>query len=237
MEGRYPIHWVMFLTGQCFGISSKRNFNIDEETARNDIVDIQLHMSRLLWRWMGGVQDRMVGLAMMCDCIVRNGNGAEWKSRCSVGNFVEESSEKKFVMITQTAEYALRAVVYLADQDEACTTSMISEKTQIPGGYLAKVMQGLSKAGLVHAQRGLHGGFVLAIKPEELTVLRVVNAVEPIRRFHECPLGLHGIHLCPLHRKLDDAAQAVENCFGDTTVADLVHVSKQRKPLCTFPLG
>lgn len=138
-------------------------------------------------------------------------------------------------MITQTAEYALRAVVFLADQEMPRTTSVIAEHTQVPAGYLAKVMQGLSKAGLVHSQRGLHGGFVLLIPASQLTVLEVVNAVEPIRRYHECPLGLHGKNLCPLHRKLDDAAKSIEELFGETTIADLNVVSKESKPLCTFP--
>ena len=140
-------------------------------------------------------------------------------------------------MITQTAEYALRAVVYLADQTEPRTNTLIAEATLVPVGYLAKVMQGLNKAGLVNAQRGLHGGFVLAVSPDELTVLQVVNAVEPIRRFKECPLGLHGINLCPLHRKLDEAAIAIEATFGDTTIADMINVPKNRKPLCGFPLS
>ncbi|MFO1064223.1 MAG: Rrf2 family transcriptional regulator [Pirellulales bacterium] len=140
-------------------------------------------------------------------------------------------------MITQTAEYALRAAVFLAGQSDPTTTLTIAEATQLPAGYLAKVMQSLVKAKLVHAQRGIHGGFILAVPADELTVLRVINAVEPIRRFHECPLGLHGIHLCPLHRKLDDAAQAVESTFGDTTISDLVSVPKHRKPLCMFPLA
>lgn len=140
-------------------------------------------------------------------------------------------------MITQTAEYALRAMVYLADQEAPRTTSAIAEKTQVPAGYLAKVMQGLSKAGLVHARRGLHGGFVLVSSPDELTILEVINAVEPIRRYHECPLGLHGKKLCPLHRKLDDAAKTIEDAFCNTTVADLNNVPRSRKPLCKFPLG
>lgn len=138
-------------------------------------------------------------------------------------------------MISQTAEYALRAIVFLADQDEPKTTAAIAEATQISAGYLAKVMQVLSRAGLVHAQRGLYGGFTLAHRPEELTLLQVVHAIDPVRRFRECPLGLHGIHLCPLHRKLDDAAQAVETTFGDTTIADLLNVPRHRKPLCRFP--
>lgn len=139
-------------------------------------------------------------------------------------------------MISQTAEYALRAAVYLAEQPAPRTTSEIAAKTQSPTGYLSKVMQSLCRAGLVQSQRGLHGGFVLAHPADEMTVLQVVNAVEPIRRFHECPLGLHGIHLCPLHRKLDDAAKSIEASFGDTTIADLNRVPASRKPLCSFPL-
>jgi Rrf2 family protein len=138
-------------------------------------------------------------------------------------------------MISQTAEYALRAMVYLADQSDPKTTQAISSATQIPTGYLAKVMQNLSRSGLVNAQRGLHGGFTLAGPAAKTTILQVINAVDPIRRFHECPLGLHGIQLCPLHRKLDSAAQEIEASFGDTSVADLVSVPLDLKPLCSFP--
>jgi Rrf2 family transcriptional regulator, nitric oxide-sensitive transcriptional repressor len=140
-------------------------------------------------------------------------------------------------MISQTAEYALRAMVYLADQTQPKTNEAIAQATQVPTGYLAKVMQSLSRGGLVNAQRGLHGGFTLASAANQVTVLAVINAVDPIRRFHECPLGLHGINLCPLHRSLDDAAQAIERTFGDTTVADLINVPLHRKPLCGFPLS
>ncbi|MBP88636.1 MAG: transcriptional regulator [Planctomycetaceae bacterium] len=138
-------------------------------------------------------------------------------------------------MISQTAEYALRAIVYLADHDEPQTNAQIAEVTEVPVGYLAKVMQSLSRARVVTAQRGLRGGFRLAHAADELTVLEVVNIFDPVRRFHECPLGLHGINLCPLHRSLDDAAKAVEETFGDTTIADLIRVPRHRKPLCRFP--
>ncbi|HIF01603.1 MAG TPA: Rrf2 family transcriptional regulator [Planctomycetes bacterium] len=141
-------------------------------------------------------------------------------------------------MISQTAEYALRAVVYLADQDgQSCTTARISEGTQVPAGYLAKVMQSLSRGRVVNSQRGLHGGFTLLTPPEELSVLEVINAVDPIQRFHECPLKIphHGPNLCPLHRSLDDAGQLLEQTFGDKTIASLLAVPRRRKPLCRFP--
>ena len=141
-------------------------------------------------------------------------------------------------MISQTAEYALRAVVYLADQaGEPRTNLQIAEATQVPTGYLAKVMQGLSRARVVNSQRGLNGGFTLKQSPDELTVLAVINAIDPIRRIHECPLNLpsHGATLCPLHQRIDNAAAMVEEAFSDTTIADLLDVPSSRKPLCRFP--
>ena len=141
-------------------------------------------------------------------------------------------------MISQTAEYALRAMVHLADrQGTPRTNAQIAEATEIPAGYLAKVMQSLSRAQLVNSQRGLNGGFTLAKDVRELTILEIVNVVDPIRRYPECPLGIssHGTTLCPLHRRLDDAAAMVEESFGDTTLSELLDVPRQRKPLCKFP--
>jgi len=143
-------------------------------------------------------------------------------------------------MISQTAEYALRAIVYLADRNALPhTTAQIAEETFVPVNYLAKVMQSLSKAKLVNAQRGPNGGFVLAKSADVLTVLEVINAVDPIHRYPECPLKLphHGKNLCPLHRKLDDTALLAEQSFGSTTIRSLLDVPQTRKPLCRFPLG
>ncbi|MEZ6125251.1 MAG: Rrf2 family transcriptional regulator [Planctomycetaceae bacterium] len=138
-------------------------------------------------------------------------------------------------MISQTAEYALRAIVFLADQDgQPQTTAKISEGTQIPAGYLAKVMQVLNRGGIVNAQRGLYGGFTLIKPSADLTVLEVINAVEPIQRYYECPLKIphHGPELCPLHRKLDDAAQLLQQSFGESSIASLISVPEARRPLC-----
>ena len=94
-------------------------------------------------------------------------------------------------MFTQTVEYALRAVVHLAAQGpSACTTEQIAKATKVPQAYLSKVLQALSRAGIVRSQRGIGGGVALAKTPEELTILEVVNAVDPIRRITKCPLGL-----------------------------------------------
>lgn len=149
-------------------------------------------------------------------------------------------SGTEWIVISQTSEYALRAAVYLAEQlDTPRTNVQIGEATEVPVGYLAKVMQSLSRGGIVNAQRGPNGGFTLRIPAGQLTILQVINAVDPIRRYPECPLKLahHGKNLCPLHRKLDDTARFAEESFGDTTIADLLAVPQTRKPLCRFPLS
>jgi Rrf2 family protein len=141
-------------------------------------------------------------------------------------------------MISQTAEYALRAIVFLAGQGQTPRTTVeIAAATQVPVGYLAKVMQNLSRAGLVNSQRGLGGGFVLVDAPEKLTVYAVVDAVDPIKRFPKCPLGMadHGERLCPLHSRLDEAAELVEKSFIATTVADLISMPRGKRRPCTFP--
>lgn len=141
-------------------------------------------------------------------------------------------------MISQTAEYALRAIVYLASKDDAPqTTPQIAAITKVPADYLSKVLQGLAAAGLVKARRGRDGGFSLAISPTRLTVFDIIEAVDPIRRIKSCPLGIKGhINLCPLHRRLDGAMEMVEKALKESTIAELLLEPNPRRgipvPLC-----
>lgn len=140
-------------------------------------------------------------------------------------------------MFSQTAEYALRAMVCMANMGRSLTTSEIAEHTQVPSGYLSKVLQALGRADLVAGQRGLHGGFSLTRPPSEITILDVVNAVDPIRRITRCPLDLkaHARGLCPLHRKLDDALAVIEASFSAHTLEDLMTPESSAYPLGLCP--
>lgn len=128
-------------------------------------------------------------------------------------------------MISQTAEYALRAIVYLAERGETRVTSRaIAETTRIPPGYLSKVLQSLAQAGVVKGQRGLNGGFSLARPPQEISLYEILEVIDPIRRIRSCPLELeaHVERLCPLHTRLDAALAEIERTFRESTVADLL---------------
>ncbi|MFT3881939.1 MAG: Rrf2 family transcriptional regulator [Gemmatales bacterium] len=141
-------------------------------------------------------------------------------------------------MISQSVEYALRAVVHLSQfAPEARTTEEIAEHTKVPRAYLSKVLQCLSREKVVLTQRGIGGGISLVKKPHELTMLEVINAVEPMNRIKRCPLGIpmHGTQLCALHRKLDNALATIEKAFADTTFADIIHERTISAPLCVLP--
>ena len=141
-------------------------------------------------------------------------------------------------MMTQTVEYALRAVTTLAyHEGEPATTEGVAESTKVPVAYLAKILQGLAKAGIIRTQRGVGGGVSLAKPASELTILDVVNAVEPIRRYKVCPLGIesHGPRLCPLHTRLDKSLADLEEAFAGVTLAQIISEPTQSKPLCEIP--
>lgn len=141
-------------------------------------------------------------------------------------------------MISQTAEYALRAVVFLAkDPNNSKTTKQIAEATKVPIGYLSKVLQSLNRVGLISSQRGLYGGSRLLKAPNDITIYEVVNAVDPIPRIRTCPLGLstHGTNLCPLHRRIDGATALIERAFQTTTVAELLEEAQAEEVPCRFP--
>lgn len=126
-------------------------------------------------------------------------------------------------MLSRTSEYALRAVVWLSSHPgELSAGQGIARDTKVPAGYFAKVMQALVRSGLVDARRGRHGGFTLACPPERIRLLDVINAVDPVRRIHGCPLGLarHRV-LCPLHRKLNRIAAQLERSYRGIRISDL----------------
>ncbi len=137
-------------------------------------------------------------------------------------------------MLPKTAEYALRATVWLAsDVQGAHSADQIAAGTRIPRRYLHKVLQALVRAGLVRSQPGPRGGYALERAPEAMTLLDVVNAVGAVERIHTCPLELKThTRLCPLHREMDNAYAAVEAAFARVTVAQVLRQQDAPIPLC-----
>lgn len=140
-------------------------------------------------------------------------------------------------MFSSTAEYALRAMVHLVTHQEAlCGSQAIAAETKVPPRYLSKILNDLVEAGLITSRRGPSGGFLLARDPGTISVLEVVNAVDPIKRILSCPLNIpsHKGSLCRLHRKLDDTIGLVESALASATITEMAKPSSSGN-LCAFP--
>lgn len=138
-------------------------------------------------------------------------------------------------MLSQTIEYALRAMMHLAAlaPGESASSEVISTHTQTPAGYLSKVMRDLVLAELVVSQRGPKGGFALARTPDKISMLDVVNAVDSMQRIHRCPLGNPAhLKLCPLHQRIDSALDHIEGEFRRTTLAEMLVSGKAAADRC-----
>lgn len=137
-------------------------------------------------------------------------------------------------MISKTAEYALRAVAYLAaEPSRAMSADAMAEVTKVPRRYLTRVMQDLAAAEVVVSKSGPGGGYLLLKETKRLSVLDVINAVSPLERIRECPLGIEShTELCPLHAVLDEAYAKTETAFQGVTLKQLIESTDSIIPLC-----
>lgn len=139
-------------------------------------------------------------------------------------------------MFSQTAEYALRSMAWLAmSPGTLVPTGDLARATKVPPHYLAKVLQQMAAARLITGRRGVGGGYRLAGDPREITLKDVVNAVTPIERIASCPIESSqngGGGLCPLHSVIDSIAASVLKTLENTTLADLLSRPGHPQPLC-----
>jgi len=101
------------------------------------------------------------------------------------------------------------------------------------------VLQLLTRAGLIVSHRGPGGGFGLGRSPAEVTLLDVVNAVEPIRRIRRCPLNFaaRDCPLCRLCGRIDAGLSMLETVFACSMFADVIGDPGAGKPLCEVAAG
>jgi Rrf2 family protein len=92
------------------------------------------------------------------------------------------------MQITRQADYAVRAVLHLAEIKNGgrAPTSKIASEQHIPPSFLAKIISQLSVAGVVQTSRGARGGVSLARDPSEITLLEVVEAIDGPIQLNEC---------------------------------------------------
>ena len=90
--------------------------------------------------------------------------------------------------LSRRLDYAILAVSHLAARPSTTTVSarVLADASRIPSAILANILKDLTRAGIVRSARGVHGGYELAVAPEELSIGRLVRALEGEVRFVEC---------------------------------------------------
>lgn len=129
------------------------------------------------------------------------------------------------MLLSQTTEYAVRAVLYIASRPDRSPVraNELAAALEVPQNYLSKTLHQLARAEVLTSTRGPAGGFQLAIPAESLTLQRIVSTFEPLTP-RRCLLGngLCGqMPACAVHARWLPVATALQTFFGTTTVADL----------------
>jgi Rrf2 family protein len=130
-------------------------------------------------------------------------------------------------MLSQTAEYALRAVLYLAERadDRTVRVGEMAQALRIPRNYLSKILHRLARAGVLTSTRGKTGGFQLAVPADRLRLSEIVAPFDRIDERRRCLLGRPQCNdrtACAAHSRWKDVADTVATFFRETTVAELL---------------
>ena len=128
------------------------------------------------------------------------------------------------MMLSQTSEYALRAVLHIAAHARPLRVAEIAAAVDVPQNYLSKTLHQLARAGVLVSARGPSGGFRLAADPSTLTLRQVISPfADPHTRRCLLGRGVCGeVPDCAVHERWVPVASRVRDFFATTTVADLL---------------
>ena len=141
-----------------------------------------------------------------------------------------------FAMIySRSAEYAIRAFVYLAalPPGSFAMAKNIATDANIPSHFLSKILQDLARDGFLKSTKGPRGGFRLNQAPENISMLRIIEAVDGTGRFDRCIGGnpeCTDRAACGMHDSWVTLRSRIIDYLGGTSVADLAEAlgEKQR---------
>ncbi len=131
------------------------------------------------------------------------------------------------MILSQTAEHALRAVLYVARHGEEHPVRVLdaARTLEIPRNYLSKILHLLARAGLLTSTRGKNGGFRLTRPAEQVSLWSVVQEFDQMPEQRRCLLGRPVCgerNACAAHDAWKKTAESVAAFFRDTSVADLL---------------
>lgn len=131
-------------------------------------------------------------------------------------------------MLSKACEYGIRAVVYIASESKGEARVGIQEictHIDAPQHFTAKILQVLSRQGIVSSQKGVHGGFYLTMAQRKLPMYHVVAAIDGEKIFNGCGLGLPECSAdkpCPIHHQFALVRNRLRKMMMETTIEIMV---------------
>jgi len=129
------------------------------------------------------------------------------------------------MLVTRETDYAVRCVLYLAgEKDLVANVTEIAHAMHIPKTFLAKILQRLIRGGIVGSLRGMNGGFRLAKKPADISLLDIMEAIQGPAGINVCAVDSKKCHMsssCAVHPVWVDIRRKVENRLKKETIDKL----------------
>ena len=131
-------------------------------------------------------------------------------------------------MFSTSCQYGLQGMLYIAmhsSKDDNVGLIEIAENQEIPRHFLSKILQQLVKAGLLESMKGPNGGFKLSKKPEKITLLQIIKAIDGLDVFTQCGIGFKKCsddHPCPIHHDYKKVRDNVYELFKKKTLKELI---------------
>jgi Rrf2 family transcriptional regulator, iron-sulfur cluster assembly transcription factor len=130
------------------------------------------------------------------------------------------------MFITREADYAIRCVLLLAACPERkLTARYIAVQMDLPLGFLAKILQRLSRAGIVRSERGARGGYLLARTNHDLSLFQVIDAIQGPSATNLCavdPEACTRSAICPVHPVWVQMNREIEQRLAGVSFAELI---------------
>jgi Rrf2 family protein len=137
------------------------------------------------------------------------------------------------LIFSRQCEYALQAVVFLALRKEGERVSIrdLTKKLDIPYHFLAKILQDLSRKGLLASLKGPGGGFSLGMPARDITLFHIVEAIDGVDFTQKCVMGFaecSGKHSCAVHENWAALRDGIYSMLVSKNVAQLA--AEMKKP-------
>ncbi len=135
-------------------------------------------------------------------------------------------------MLARTTKYAIRALIYLSKNAQEGKYMRVKEMTKeidVPGPFLAKILQQLSTLNIIESTRGINGGFSLPNNPSEIKLLTIVEALEGREFFEDCLIKKKPCDCvvdkkvqCPLHKRFSAVRTELIKFYSETSLQDIL---------------